>query len=394
MIMLGKFKMKKIIASLKRPLHDIEENINSSLIEVNCDKNVKIGYKNDKLYPNGRTFSSLFEEQAEKTPDNIAIIYGNHSLSYKQVNESANQLANYMKDTYVIKPDDLIILCLNRSEWMLIAILAVWKAGAAYVPVDSNYPEDRLAYILEDTKTRIALTNENFKNKLINLSSKIPAEKAKSKISIVAIDSNEFQEIISKQPAHNPASDATSRNLAYVIYTSGTTGKPKGVMIEHKSVVDRLVNLKDKHCITNELIFGAKTSYIFEPSIREMFLPLLAGARVVIFSESTYRDVNKIFDVCIKEKINIIIFVPSHLSIFIDSLRDISANLLGDLDLKMIYSCGEPLSKKLATDIFKYLPNVIVKNQYGPTEGCQVLFEQELTLNNINEFEKIPVESL
>ena len=119
----------------------------------------------DAPYSEEKIISELFEEQVRKTPNHIAVIYDTIELTYQQLNERANQLANYLKNRYNIKPDTLIALCLDRSEYMLIAILAIFKAGGAYVPIDPSHPNSRITYLLEDMTTEILLTNEKYKNK-------------------------------------------------------------------------------------------------------------------------------------------------------------------------------------------------------------------------------------
>jgi non-ribosomal peptide synthetase component F len=134
---------------------------------------INIWNATDKKYPSEKTIQGLFEEQVERTPENIVLVYENVKLTYRELNERANRLAHYLKNTYEIQPDDLIALCLDRSEQMLIAILAVLKAGGAYVPIDPSYPDDRVAYLLEDTKTKVVLANELYQTRLENISQTI-----------------------------------------------------------------------------------------------------------------------------------------------------------------------------------------------------------------------------
>ncbi|OYX94161.1 MAG: hypothetical protein B7Y76_10960, partial [Sphingobacteriia bacterium 35-40-5] len=196
----------------------------------------------DKEYPSDKTIHQLFEEQVVKTPDNIAIVYEDTKLTYRELNERSNQLANYLRKEYDVQPDDLIALCLDRSEYMLIAILAVLKAGGAYVPMDPGYPEERLKYILEDTQAKVILANEIYQKQLIELSKSSESLVIALKVSVVAIDSDAIKAALNEQVLSDPISlsnlliHVTSKNLAYIIYTSGTTGNPKGVMVEHKGV--------------------------------------------------------------------------------------------------------------------------------------------------------------
>ena len=179
----------------------------------------------------------MFEEQVLKTPDNIAVVYNHTRLSYRELNEKANQLAHYLIKHHDIKPDVLVGLLLDRSEHMIISILAVLKAGGVYVPIDPEYPDERIAYILNDTKTKVILTN------IIHTKS----IKKDKKVAIIAVDDSAFMKKVNKHAITNSKiKGLTSSNLAYVIYTSGTTGNPKGVMIEHGKRV-KLVIIYEKY---------------------------------------------------------------------------------------------------------------------------------------------------
>ena len=225
----------------------------SYLDEVSYTKVITTWNKTDKDYPDTKTIHELFEEQVLRTPDNIAVVYEGTKLTYKELNYRANQLANYLRTSYQIKGDDLILLCLDRSEQMLIAILATLKAGAGYVPMDPEYPDERIAYILEDTKSQVILTNAIHHDKLeaiVNIEApnkkdnqgeqdKQPQQEIQNKlVDIISVDGDALQTILVSQASANLEHNITSRNLAYVIYTSGTTGKPKGVMIEHRGVIN------------------------------------------------------------------------------------------------------------------------------------------------------------
>ena len=171
----------------------------------------------------------MFEEQVARTPFAIAVVYEDNRLTYRELNEKANQLAHYLLDIYNIKPDDLIGLCLDRSENMLIAILAALKSGGAYVPMDPSYPDDRIAYIIKDTNTKVVLTNAIYQDRLADIL-------LESNPGLLSVDQHDAQ--IDSCPISNPLSTTIAGNLAYIIYTSGTTGNPKGVMIEHRGVVN------------------------------------------------------------------------------------------------------------------------------------------------------------
>ena len=205
---------------------------------------ILVSYNNTEVaFPNDKTIAQLFEKQAARTPDNIAVVYEGIRLTYKELNEGANRLANYLIKNYSITPDTLIALFLDRSEHMIIAILATLKAGGAYVPMDPEYPDERIRYILEDTSSKLIIANKKYEERLKDIKANTQTDSNKE-LSIISVDDISTYKLLNKQPTKNPITGVKSTNLAYVIYTSGTTGKPKGVMIEHKSVVNYIANYK------------------------------------------------------------------------------------------------------------------------------------------------------
>ena len=228
--------IENLLSIAKTLLTQIAENSYRSIQSLRYlseEQYKQIVYKwneTDKEYPRDKTIQKLFEEQVERTPANIAVVYEETKLTYKELNERANRLANYLRSNYDIKADDLIALCLDRSEHMLIGILAVLKAGGAYVPMDPGYPDERIQYVLKDTRAKVVLTNIAHKQRLGSI----------TKAGSLAIDSEELQELLLLQSKVNPITETLSTNLAYVIYTSGTTGRPKGVMIEHRGVLSTI----------------------------------------------------------------------------------------------------------------------------------------------------------
>ena len=177
-------------------------------------------------YPKDKSIHQLFEEQVEKTPDNIAVVFEKEELTYRQLNERANKLGHYLQKKGV-KPESLVGICVERSLDMIVGLLGILKAGGAYVPIDPTYPEDRISFMLEDADCEIVLTQKHI-------------ELPKTNSEIIYLDADWGK--IHNKPSENVKSKVKSDNLAYVIYTSGSTGKPKGTLVEHKNVV-RLFSL-------------------------------------------------------------------------------------------------------------------------------------------------------
>lgn len=219
----------------------------------------------EQAYPADKMIHQLFEAQVERTPHHVAVVYQDMQLTYQTLNEQANQLAHYLRETYAIRGDDLIALCLERSDKMIISILGVLKSGAAYVPIDPHAPEKRIHYILHDTQAKL-LINSAF------------------------LASKETQQHLIKQPLHNIAPITTSQHLAYVIYTSGTTGNPKGVMIEHRSVNNTLFALQKVYDLKPGEKLAAFTHYAFDVSVSEFFSALWHGAELHLLSDEVRKD--------------------------------------------------------------------------------------------------------
>ena len=221
-------------------------------------------------YPRDRCLHQLFEAQVEQTPDAIAIVARDGQLSYGELNARANQLAHYLKSLGV-KPETVVGICSERTTEMMVGLLAILKAGAAYLPLDPTYPKERLGFMLEDAQIGVLLTQEH----LIPL---LPEHGAQ----MICLDSDWYE--VSQQPGGNENSGANSDNLAYLIYTSGSTGKPKGVMLTHRNVVN-FVYAMDQHVEHDPPgVWLAVTSISFDISILELFWTLARGFKVVLYA--------------------------------------------------------------------------------------------------------------
>ncbi|CAL7959838.1 hypothetical protein GAMM_120015 [Gammaproteobacteria bacterium] len=245
----------------------------------------------EKDYPRDKTIHQLFEEQVLKTPNNIAVVYEDTKLTYQELNNKANQLANYLRQNYDIKPDDLIILCLDRNEHVLIGMLGILKSGGTYVPIEPSYPDGRIGYVLNDTQAKVILTNNIHKNKLQQI---IELKSKTKEATAIAIDSKEIQIKLTKQKSTNQITSATSINLAYVIYTSGTTGNPKGAMVEHRSVINYITYLINEAKL-DERSVGSKYAAIgFDASVTEIYPILLSGGALHFVKEQDRLEPTKI----------------------------------------------------------------------------------------------------
>ncbi|MDO3624573.1 amino acid adenylation domain-containing protein [Mucilaginibacter sp. BT774] len=287
------------------------------------------------FYTADETIITLFERQAAQNPDMKILAFDETALTYQELNEKSNQLANYLRTNYDIKADDLVGLLLDRSEWMVIAMLGVLKSGAAYVPVDPAYPEERIAYMLEDSKCKVMIT---------------PGELEKFK---------RQQNNYSKQ---NLPHISGLSNLAYVIYTSGSTGKPKGVMVEHGNLACFNQNLTERYGFKPGMKLAALTTYTFDISVLELLCTLSIGVYVRVMDEI---DPSQIVAQLRDYQINIFQLTPSRLNQLTAATSDYSP--LSCLDILMIG--GEALPEKMYKGLRKELQHVSVLNVYGPTEA-------------------------
>ena len=311
-------------------------------------------------YPKDKTVSCVFEEQVEKVPDNIAVMFGDEKLKYRELNQRANSLARVLRKQGV-KGDSIVAVMLDRSLEMITGILAVLKAGGAYLPVSPDYPEERVRYILKDSGTRILLTNSDTVKRWT------PEVMASLEVTIIYLDESALYE----GDSSNLEKINTSCNLAYIIYTSGSTGKPKGAMIEHYSVINRINWMQRKYPIGNEDVILQKTTYTFDVSIWELFWWFFAGAKVYFLEPGGEKDPGAITDAIEKHGVTTMHFVPSMLNMFLEYMGNgKSEDKLSSL--KQVFASGEALQVKQVQRFnqlvgSRYGTKLI--NLYGPTEA-------------------------
>ena len=232
--------------------------------------------RTEVAYPKDRCLHELIEEQVERTPEAVAVVFEDTQLTYRQLNERANQLAHYLRSLGV-RPEQLVGVCMERSLEMVVGLLGVLKAGAAYVPLDPTYPRERLAFMLRDSGAAILLTQAQ-------LADSVPGHQAR----IIRLDAD--WPAIAAYSSTSVASEVTSRDPAYVVYTSGSTGNPKGVQIPHRALVNFLCAMRRDPGLTATDTLLAITSLSFDIAGLELWLPLIVGARVVIANRDSTLD--------------------------------------------------------------------------------------------------------
>lgn len=293
-------------------------------------------------YPSEKCVHQLFEDQVEKTPDSIAVVFEDQQLTYCKLNQKANQLAHYLQKLGV-KPETPVGICVERSVEMMIGLLGILKASAAYVPLDPNYPKERLRFILEDTQSPFIITQEHLREVLPH-----------KETTTVYLDGDSAK--IGQEPFSDPQAAVNSRCLAYIIYTSGSTGKPKGVAIEHRNLVSLLswaITVFDEKDLSGVL---AATSICFDLSVFEMFSPLVCGGSVIL--------IDNIFELSESK--------TGHLVTLINTVPTAIVELLEDHQIppsvRVVNLAGEPLQASVVDQLYQLDTIQHVYDLYGPSE--------------------------
>lgn len=305
-------------------------------------------------FPEDKTIDQLFEEQVERTPERVAVIVGDREWSYREIDARANNLAQLLRAKGV-GADSLVGIMVERSEKMIVGLLGILKAGGAYVPLNPEHPEERIKYMLADSSIQILLTHRQLATPL-QLEGEI-------------IDLGNAN--LCAGSGEKPWKVHQSRNLMYVLYTSGSTGQPKGVMIEHRSVVNRLNWLQREYPLAPDDRILQKTTYVFDVSVQELFWWFFAGAGVSFLPPGGEKDPQTIVETIVLHRVTAIHFVPSMLSVFLDYIQDMD-NINRLSSLRLFLSSGEALGiahrEKFHT-LFRGDSRPKLVNLYGPTEA-------------------------
>ncbi|WP_052691927.1 non-ribosomal peptide synthetase [Teredinibacter purpureus] len=308
-------------------------------------------------FPDDVCMHQLIEQQVERNPNAVAVTFENTQVSYAELNEKANQLARYLLNTRQVQPEEFVGICMERSVELVVSILAILKAGCAYVPLDPEYPEARLHYMLGDAQLRSVLTDTDLSTR-IGLSD----EQA------VCFDNESVQRELVAFSAENVREKertSSARQLAYMIYTSGSTGNPKGVMIEHQALVNRIHWMDREYgCSANDNILQ-KTPFSFDVSVWEFMWPLYSGANIVLAKPGGHKDPLYLCELIQQAGVTKLHFVPSMLG---------SILTVGGLEqcdsVKQVFCSGEALAIAHVEQFQQQCPTAQLHNLYGPTEAA------------------------
>ncbi|WP_091019655.1 MULTISPECIES: non-ribosomal peptide synthetase [Paenibacillus] len=332
-------------------LEHSEQRIEQISIVSEADKQSMLIEFNDTeaSYPSDKTVIQLFEEQAAATPEHTALILGDKEMNYEQLNARANGLATTLISRG-IKQRELVGIIATHSMEMVIAILAVMKAGCAYIPIDPEYPDERIQHILKDSQIRFVLVNQR-----IDLS-----------------DSLEIIHIREDNDGHLPAGNLNltidMKDLAYVIYTSGSTGAPKGVLVEHRGLTNYIWWASQTYVTDGKTTFSLYSSIAFDLTITSIFTPLITGNTMIIYNSSHNKAL--IADVVLDPRVDLVKLTPAHLQLIQDM------NIMDRSNVRTFIVGGDNLSTSLAANITRQSKHeVTIFNEYGPTEtvvGCMI----------------------
>lgn len=341
------------VEEFEQLLKSIIQNPEQKVSELNIIphqefKKIVFEWNSDKIeIPQGICVHELFEKQVAANPDKTALEFDGEKLSYSELNLRANKLAHHLR-THGAESETVCGIYLNRSVNMVIAMLAVFKSDAAYIPMDPVYPPDRVMYMLNDVKAPMVITTKDLAKNLNNYNGKI-----------ILLD--EHTEIIKEEDDYNPVHFNTPANLAYILYTSGSTGKPKGVMIEHGNIVALLewgLKLFPKEDLNGAV---ANASFNFDISVFEIFLPLVGGGRLILLKNAL-----AISDLVKEQNATLAFMVPSAMSELLKKENGIPDTL------KTVYLGGEYVPQELVNEICDNTQIKTIYDFYGPTE-CTII---------------------
>ncbi len=348
---------------------------------------------NAKIYPVNQTIHHLFEKQVEQTPSKVASVFADTQLTYRELNEQANQLARLLIELG-LKKGEFVAILKERDTNFLLAILAILKAGGVYVPIDSTYPSERIRYMLSDSEVKFLLTDSSFFSSLTDLIEErsqlrcaIGLDEQQNNGAIATPDRVELynKHDFDKFPKENLGENQAGTAPAYMMYTSGSTGLPKGAMIRHGGAINHIYAQFDALGFTESFNFLQTAPASSDISVWQFLAPILTGGKTVIVETETVCNPQKLFKLIQEEKATLVEFVPVVLRGLLDYISHLSTHERLLPDLKWMMVTGESASVELVNQWLKLYPSIPVVNAYGPTEAAdditQFIVEKPLPEN-------------
>jgi len=376
--------LERFIVYFKNIVRSIVENKNRRISDLEVlteeeKRRILFDFNDTKReYPKDKNIHRLFEEQVEKTPDRIALVGTDHRvcpacLTYCELNDRSGRLAHILIEKGVLG-DNIVGIIMERSIEMIIGIMGILKSGGAYLPIDPEYPQERIDYILKDSNAKIIVGNRHACSEELNC-----------QLSIVNC------ELLMSAPCvsfhHSSFIIHHSKHLAYIIYTSGSTGKPKGVMVEHRSVINILAALQNEYPLEESDTYLLKTSYLFDVSVTELFGWFWEGGRLAVLESGGEKDPQCIIAAIRKWEVTHINFVPSVFNAIVEILNPQRTHKLSSL--KYIFLAGEALLPGLVEKFRQFDMKILLENIYGPTEGT--IYASKYSLSGWEGIGSIPI---
>lgn len=355
-----KATVKRIIKYYQKILKETVGNANILLDAIDLfsaaeKKQIILEFnQTDFAHPKNETIIGLFEKQVAKSPEQTAVIFAEQSVSYNELNRRANQLAKILS-TKGVKKNQVVGLMIQRSIEMIVGMIAIMKAGGGYLPLDNTYPKERLRYMIRDSQMDLLLVSKEIKN-----------------VDHYNIDFLYIDDASLYQSNHvDFPADLSSNQLAYLIYTSGSTGNPKGVMVEHNSIVNTLLWRKNYYQFDEKDTILQIPSFAFDSSVEDIFTAVISGAKIVMIDQEKYFDLSELAQLIEKNKVTHFLIVPNYYQILLKTIPDSLKNL------RLVTVAGESFTEEMVNEHFKKLSTVRLCNEYGPTENsvCTTLYE-------------------
>ncbi|HLP44714.1 MAG TPA: amino acid adenylation domain-containing protein, partial [Candidatus Kapabacteria bacterium] len=393
--------IENIAEHIKNILQTMSENPGLSLssfeIITPAEKNRLLYEFNNTAadYPIAKTLPQLFAEQESRTPDHIALVGADLRvcpvfLTYRQLNEQSNRMVDLLIDKGVL-PDMIVAIMMERSVEMIVGIMGILKSGGAYLPIDPSYPQERIDYMLKDSKSKILISKSEVPSTKFetNPDDKNKNDQNKNIADLMVLNFENSGLRISNLSSLKecPHRGLHHSNLAYIIYTSGSTGRPKGVMIEHRSVVNLLFAMQNKYPFTPSDTYLLKTSYTFDVSVTELFGWFMGGGKLAILEKNSEKDPLIILNWIQWQHITHINFVPSMFNSFLDFVTEKNKSQLRSL--KYIFLAGEASMPALVKKFRDLETDIELENIYGPTEGT--VYSSRYSLAEWNGRENVPI---
>ncbi|HEX7976377.1 MAG TPA: amino acid adenylation domain-containing protein, partial [Anaerolineales bacterium] len=349
--------LKSILAAPEQRVSDL-----TILQETEWKQLVEDWNATEAPFPDQACLHQLFEQQIERIPETVAVASGEAQLTYFQLNQQANKLAHFLQEQGV-GPDRLVGVFLEPSVQMVIALLGIMKAGGAYLPLDPNFPEKRLAFMLADARPVLLLTRQGLRERLLDFTG-----------TVICLDTD--QDRLCRQPENNPVSSVAPTHMAYVMYTSGSTGNPKGVPLAHRGVVNLLTDFQRRQPISTGEACSWWTSPGFDVSVYEIFSPLLVGGSLQVIPEEFRLNVHSLLDWLQAHDIRSAYLPP----FFLEDFAAWVQSHPGASHIRRLLVGVEPIPDALLAGLNAQMPALCVLNGYGPTETtiCSTLYEVDV----------------